>query len=137
MNLAEIFGIGGGAAAIVLTLLQISPIRIDPWSMIFRAIGRALNKDTLQAIHTLSESVDQNEIDRLRWEILDFANSCQYRRGQSGNGHTQEEYAHIIRMHQKYETILERRHEKNGQVDLAYQYIETLYKKCQSENDFI
>lgn len=132
MNLADIFGIGGGAAAIVLTLLQISPIRIDPWTALAKAIGRALNGDILKAVDRLSEDVDQNEIDRLRWEILDFSNSCRH-----GRRHSKEEYDHIIRMHEKYEHILDRRGETNGQVDLAYQYIETLYKKCQLENDFI
>ena len=132
MGLNEIFGISGGVALILLTLIQIAPIKINPWSAIAKAIGRAINGDLTRAVNQISESVDQNEIDRLRWEILDFSNSCQ-----NGRRHTREEFDHIIRMHEKYESILTRRNESNGQVDMAYDYIKTLYQKCLIERDFL
>ena len=132
MGLNEIFGISGGVALILLTLIQIAPIKINPWSAIAKAIGRAINGDLTRAVNQISESVDQNEIDRLRWEILDFSNSCQ-----NGRRHTREEFDHIIRMHEKYESILTRRNESNGQVEMAYDYIKTLYQKCLIERDFL
>lgn len=132
MGLNEILGASGGAALILLTLIQIAPVKINPWSAIAKAIGRAINGDLIRAVNQVSESVDQNEIDRLRWEILDFSNSCQ-----NGRRHTREEFDHIIRMHEKYESILKRRNESNGQVDMAYDYIKTLYQKCLIERDFL
>lgn len=132
MGLNEILGASGGAALILLTLIQIAPVKINPWSAIAKAIGRAINGDLIRAVNQVSESVDQNEIDRLRWEILDFSNSCQ-----NGRRHTREEFDHIIRMHEKYESILTRRNESNGQVDMAYDYIKTLYQKCLIERDFL
>ena len=132
MGLNEIFGVSGGGALILLTLIQIAPVKINPWSAIAKAIGRAINGDLIRAVNQVSESVDQNEIDRLRWEILDFSNSCQ-----NGRRHTREEFDHIIKMHEKYESILTRRNESNGQVDMAYDYIKTLYQKCLIERDFL
>lgn len=132
MNLSEILSAGGIGAVLILTLIQIAPIKINPWSAIAKAIGRAINGDLTRAVNQVSESVDQNEIDRLRWEILDFSNSCQ-----NGRRHTREEFDHIIRMHEKYESILTRRNESNGQVDMAYDYIKTLYQKCLIERDFL
>ena len=132
MGLNEILGASGGAALILLTLIQIAPVKINPWSAIAKAIGRAINGDLIRAVNQVSESVDQNEIDRLRWEILDFSNSCQ-----NGRRHTREEFDHIIRMHEKYESILTRRNESNGQVDMAYDYIKTLYQKFLIERDFL
>lgn len=132
MELKTILEYSGGALAILLTLIQITPIKINPWSAIAKAIGRAINGDLTRAVNQVSESVDQNEIDRLRWEILDFSNSCQ-----NGRRHTREEFDHIIRMHEKYESILTRRNESNGQVDMAYDYIKTLYQKCLIERDFL
>lgn len=132
MGLNEILGASGGAALILLTLIQIAPVKINPWSAIAKAIGRAINGDLIRAVNQVSESVDQNEIDRLRWEILDFSNSCQ-----NGRRHTREEFDHIIRMHEKYESILTRRNESNGQVDMAFDYIKTLYQKCLIERDFL
>ena len=46
MTLKEIF-MGGGALVAILTLVQVSPIKIDPWSAIGKvlcAIGRAIGK---------------------------------------------------------------------------------------------
>ena len=132
MNLNEILSVSGIGVVVLLTLIQIAPIKINPWSALAKAIGRAINSDLIGAVKTVSENVDQNEIDRLRWEILDFSNSCQ-----NGRRHTREEFDHIIRMHEKYEAILKRRNESNGQVDMAYDYIKTLYQKCLIERDFL
>lgn len=132
MNLNEILSAGGIGAVVILTLIQIAPIKINPWSAIAKAIGRAINGELMADVKAIRADVDQNEIDRIRWEILDFSNSCQ-----NGRRHTKEEYGHIIKMHEKYEAILSRRHESNGQIDLAFEYITTLYKKCQIEHDFL
>lgn len=132
MNLNEILSAGGVSLVVLLTLIQVAPVKINPWSALARAIGRAINGDLIGAVNRVSENVDQNEIDRLRWEILDFSNSCQ-----NGRRHTREEFDHIIKMHEKYEAILKRRNESNGQVDMAYDYIKTLYQKCLIEHDFL
>lgn len=42
-------------------------------------------------IQEVSDRNDENEKDRIRWEILDFANSCR-----NGRKHSKEEYVHII-----------------------------------------
>lgn len=132
MNLNEILGWSGAGLFVVLSLIQITPLKLDPWSKIAKWIGNALNGDLMKEVGALNDHVDQNEIDRLRWEILDFANSCQ-----RGHKHSQEEFDHIVKMHEKYEEILRRRRETNGQIDLAFEYITTLYKKCQIEHDFL
>ena len=132
MGLNEIFGISGGVALILLTLIQIAPIKVNPWSWLARAIGRAINGELMSDVKAIRADVDQNEIDRIRWEILDFSNSCR-----NGKRHTKEEFDHIIALNEKYHKILKRRNETNGQLDLAYDYIETLYKKCQIDRDFL
>ena len=48
MTLHEILLSGGGAVLVLLTLVQIAPIKINPWSALCKAIGRALNADILQ-----------------------------------------------------------------------------------------
>ena len=44
MTAAEVLT-GGGIVLVAMTLIQISPIKLDPWSAIARAVGRAINKD--------------------------------------------------------------------------------------------
>lgn len=132
MDLKTILEYSGGALAILLTLIQITPIKINPWSAIARAIGRAINGDVLESLKAAEMRIDENEIDRLRWEILDFANSCRNERK-----HTQEEFEHILDMHEKYEKILMRQHRENGKVTRAYEYIKDIYDKRNENNDFL
>ena len=50
MTAAEVLT-GGGIILAAMTLIQIAPIKLDPWSAVARAIGRAINKDG-QRTHT-------------------------------------------------------------------------------------
>ena len=83
-------------------------------------------------IQEVSNSNDKNEIKRLRWEILDFANSCK-----NGRRHTQDEYKHIIEAHDDYESLLEKTGDKNGFLDAEFDYIMRLYADRQEKNDFL
>ena len=48
---------GGGVILILMTLLQITPIKINPWSWIARSIGRAINRDVIDKVDKLGEDV--------------------------------------------------------------------------------
>ena len=48
MTLKEILWGSGGAIIILLTLIQITPIKLNPWTAIGKAIGRALNSYVLK-----------------------------------------------------------------------------------------
>ena len=125
---------------VVLSIfVEITPIKINPVSTLLKFIGSNINadlkaeisavKDTVQKVDT---KVDNNEIDRIRWEILDFANSCR-----NHKKHTKEEFDHVIALNQKYHRILDEREEENGQVDLAFEYIRKIYCKCLENNSFL
>ena len=90
-------------------------------------------RDDLTAkIKVVSDSNDKNEMKRLRWEILDFANSCKNKRR-----HTQDEFKHIIEAHDDYEILLEKTGERNGFLDAEFSYIKDLYAERQEKNDFL
>ena len=44
-----------------------------------------------------------DEKDRIRYEVLDFANSCR-----NGRRHTKDEFQHIIDLNDKYEVLLDK-----------------------------
>lgn len=83
-------------------------------------------------IQEVSDSNDNNEMKRIRWEILDFANSCKNKRK-----HTQDEYRHIIEIHDDYEKLLEKTGQENGFLDAEYDYILKQYADRQEQNDFL
>ena len=119
-------------------VVEISPIKINPWSSVLRWIGRVINADVVQRLQRLEEradeqrtSIDENEMDRIRWEVLDFANACR-----NHVRHTKDEFQHIIALNGKYHRLLEKYKMENGVFDAEYDYILELYKELQHKNEF-
>lgn len=77
-------GNGGAAGAviiIVLTLVQIAPVKFNPWSAIAKAIGRAINADVLKDVSEIKKTLDdhiraddERNADAHRARILQFNN---------------------------------------------------------------
>ena len=77
------------------------------------------------------EDQDANEMVRLRWEILSFADSCR-----SGNKHSKDAFHHIIESNDKYHRIIEKRGFVNGVIDAEMEYIKEAYHHCCDTDDF-
>jgi len=114
-------------------VIEFTPfIKLNPISWILKKMGSIMNEELYKRMDKLQEKMIDHEIDQLRWNILDFANSCR-----QGRRHTKEEFDHVISCHAVYEKILEENGRTNGQVDTDYKYIEKLYYKCMEDNDFL
>lgn len=138
-NIAQILFIGS-------LIIQIAPIKINPWSALFKWLGKTITADSNKRIDSLikkiekteasiaglQKNMDENEKDRIRWEVLDFANSCR-----NGKKHTKDEYQHIITLNTKYKDLLKRTKDKNGVFEEEYKYIQKLYAERQEKNDFL
>ena len=120
--------------------VQFTPaIKFSPITAIFKWIGKAINGEVLQRISGLEtradqqrRSIDENEMDRIRWEVLDFANACR-----NHVKHTKDEFQHIIALNGKYHKLLEKYGIENGVFDAEYDYILKLYQECQRNNNFL
>ena len=131
---------------VLSVFIQITPIKINPWSRLFKWIGKLINSESdkkidevikkvdslKQELNDTQKSIDENEKDRIRWEILDFATSCR-----NGQRHTQDEFLHIITLNDKYRQLLAKTNETNGVFDVEYEYIKNLYAEKQKTNDFL
>lgn len=142
-SIVKAIGDSAGPVALILgglsLFVEVSKIKINPITAILSWMGERINGNltkTVEKLETkvdaLDEKSDMNEIDRIRWEILDFANSCR-----NGHLHTKDEFTHIIALNQKYHDILDKRDMTNGQIDLEYAYIVKIYKHCQEKNSFL
>lgn len=125
--------------AVIGMFVEITPIKLNPFSSIIKWIGNKLNGDTNNQLETISSQleivsgrIDKIEINNMRSQILDFANSCMNERK-----HTKEEFEHIIDLHTQYEDIISKKGMTNGRVDLAFRYISDLYTTCLNENSFL
>lgn len=139
LTVGELLGGAAGIAVLVSVFVEITPIKINPISHFLGWLGKKINGQVLEKVEDLGKKldatekkIDENEIDRIRWEILDFANSCR-----NGRHHTKDEFDHIIQQNDKYHKILEEREMTNGQTELAFDYISTIYTHCMEENSFL
>ena len=126
-------------SAVLSVVVQISPIKCNPWSRIFGWIGKVINAELIKKVEaqdakidSFRRDMDENEKDRIRYEVLSFANECRRH-----IDHTKEEFDHIISLKAKYEAILKRTDDKNGVFDADYQYIIEIYNTCLRENSFL
>ena len=78
-------------AFVIGSLIQFTPVKLKPFTMLVRWIGKVLTGDVAEKVSSIESLIDENEKDRIRWEVLDFANSCR-----NGIKHTKDEYQHII-----------------------------------------
>ena len=124
---------------IISIFIQITPIKINPWSALFKWIGKIITGNACSKIDGLIDKVDKiekdvktNEKDRIRWEILDFANSCRNNRK-----HTRDEFQHIVALNDKYKRLLSETNDSNGVFEVEYNYIQDMYAERLEKNDFL
>lgn len=113
----------------LVTLVQIAPIKINPWSWFFGLLRRGLQwlilGDFPQEIKALREKIEALEkeqreqtAENRRWMILDFGNSCM-----QGRRHTQNEWAHCLKVMKKYENDCKKHNISNGEIEQMTQYL--------------
>jgi len=126
MSMKEFVETGGSVLLIALTLVQVAPIRINPWSAIARAIGKALNAD-------LNEKMEANEAKTARYRILRFDDEIRHK-----IRHSKEHFDQIIEDVDTYERYCQD-HPRfpNGKAVSATDNVKRTYEKCKAENSFL
>ena len=122
------------------TIIQISPIKIDPWSALARAIGRAINKEVIEKVEKLENSVESlnNKVDEggaktARARILRFGDEIIH-----GVRHSKEHFDDILDDMTDYEHYCKAHPDfKNDKTGLTSALITDTYKECLKKHDFI
>ena len=95
--------------------IELTPIKINPIKSLGRLFGKWIGIENLgNQIKKVDEKVDENEKDRIRYEILQFSSSLR-----NGRQKTENDYTHIEELYQKY-------HEKlnaNSYISSEMEYI--------------
>lgn len=122
-----------------VTLIQIAPIKIDPWTSLLKFISKALLKETNDKVDSLAleikkvqDSGNTRYINSMRWEILTFSNSCR-----RDIKHTREEWEHIIQLLKDYEIFISENDITNGVIEQETEYLRELYQNRLYANDFL
>lgn len=140
MTLNEILLGGGGGALLLLTLLEIAPIKFNPWSALAKAIGRAINADVLAELKETNTKLDahikaddERNADARRTRILRFNNEL-YR----DIPHTKEEFIDILADIDVYEDYCrEHKEYRNSRATHAIANIGRVYDERFVKHDFL
>lgn len=115
-----------------VTLVQISPLKLDPWKWIFKQIKNFLVGDLVDSVKDLSKDFLDEKINNKRWHVLDFSNSCR-----QGNRHTKEEWDHCLEELSWYEDYCEKHKIPNGVMVECAAYLREKYRELLRTNDFM
>lgn len=139
-SLKQIGLYGGGIILILMSLIQITPIKLNPWSAIGRWIGRAINGEVLEKVETLTQDVKKNKAeDEEQWVSLSRTNILRF--GDEllhGISHSKEHFDQVLDDISKYENYC-RNHQdySNGKAVATIKQIKKAYQKCLEENKFL
>ena len=115
-----------------VTLIEIVPVKIRPWSMLLKWLGDRLSGDIRSDLTELKKDFEKTKAENMRWSILDFANSCRNRRQ-----HSKEEWQHCIAQLKEYETYTKSKEIDNGVIEEDGEYLRKLYQERCERNDFL
>lgn len=140
LTVGDILGGCGTFILVLLTLVQISPIKINPWSWLARTIGRALNRDTNDRLDGLEKDVkeikaksEEHEAIECRGVILRFGDELRH-----GTKHSKEHFDQILLDISFYEHYCDTHTDFENNIALmTIEHIKDVYRKCLQEDSFL
>lgn len=145
LKTAALLLIGGTVGG--FTLVEISPIKINPWKWFFGWIGKAINAPVLTELDGMKERMDKQEArmdkseaqveeDKMasaRIRILRFGDECK-----RGVLHSEEHFNQVLEDIDKYESFCSGHPDfKNAKAVLTVTKIKECYAKRLENGDFL
>lgn len=145
-DIVNYFLSGSGVLVILSGLIEIAPIKVNPWSAIVKKLGKEFNEDINNQLTGLQKQIaqqsealkearkisDRREIANLRRYILQF-NSEIIREVP----HTQEDFVEALDAIQDYRNFCKGHPDySNGRIPHAIANIENTYEKLMAQHEF-
>lgn len=139
MTLEQI-ALSGGGVLLILTLIQVTPIKINPWSWMARCLGRAINGEVIAKVDDLGKELadhkknsEERHATLCRAHILRFGDEVRH-----GVPHSKEGYDNILLDIDSYEEYCDQHPDYKNNVALAtIAHIKKMYQKHLEEDSFL
>lgn len=140
MSLMDIITLSGHNIAsygvwlcILMMVVQVSPIKINPWTWIIKKIGHAMNGELIRKVDEIERQMGEDRAVTARVRILAFNDELL-----QGQKHSKESfdqclddithYSHYCQKHKDFE---------NERTVLATKNIAATYERCMRERSFL
>lgn len=142
LTVAEIAGRIALVLAALSFIIQITPIKLNPWSWVARKIGRAINHDLFEKVDCIGSDVkdlrgvvDKNAAKLAREKILEFGDDLIY---QPERRHSKDRFDDVVQHITEYEAYCAAHPEfKNHMTETTTKLILSTYEKCMKEHSFL
>ena len=140
MSISELLAGGGGLVFILFSLVEVSPVKWNPWSALAKALGRAVNADLLKELSATKAALekhiqidDERNADAHRGKILAFNTELL-----RGIEHTREDFIEALAEIDQYESYCRTHPDyKNNRAKYAIANIGRVYNDRLKKHDFL
>lgn len=108
------------------TLIEISPIKFNPITMVLKWMGDKMNSGIKAEIDSLKKAQEEQrkdfqdyKVSQYRFEIFQFENEIR----DNNDHHTEEQYNHILDQCKSYEDYCKEYNIPNGKAEMAIKHI--------------
>lgn len=138
MTIYEVLGkLTGGELAgwavvlliLLLSLIQIAPVRLNPWDNILGWFGRKINGETDKRLKTVEKQIRDMWINNHRQCILTFARECR-----ADIEHSSDEWTNVLNVAEEYEKYVDENKVTNGIITQDTEYLRKLYQEMSREH---
>lgn len=125
---------------LVMTLIEFSPIKIDPWTFLLKLIGKAMNGDLINEVKelrcdvsSLRKEIDEDKANACRTRILRFYDELAH-----DVKHSKEHFDQTLNDINTYEIFCDNHPDfKNNIACMAIKRIKDTYDQCGKDNTFL
>ena len=114
---------------VLLSLIEISPLKLNPWDRLLSWIGSKLNSTTEKRLAEVEKQLRSMWINDHRHCILTFA-----REARAAIAHSADEWTNVLNIAEEYEKYVDANGITNGIITQDTAYIRNLYQELSRDH---
>ena len=129
LTAGEMAGWAVALLVLLMSLIQISPLKLNPWDKLLGWFGKKLNGATEKRLEAVEKQILDMWVNSHRQCILTFA-----REARAGIEHSSDEWTNVLNVAEEYEKHIREKKLANGIVTQDTEYIRSLYQELSREH---